>query len=257
MGFEKLLECTPGQEITIADLLDEINKKIDRTRLAGIMFDFTGLPENIPEGSLVCDGSEVSQTGYPELYAAIGDLWNNTGGVPSPGSGNFRLPPQEMGGLGLVTRGHAGIDIGTHQTNTNKVHSHTLNSHTHTMNHSHTLGDHTHTMNHGHTGSTDGVGDHDHKGVHSILCNACTGMGSDGSILDPNERGQDTSGGGAHSHTITLDDYTGNTGPSDNDNTSEYTGSTSGPDIDVTSDTGAEEARMESITVLKCIWTGQ
>ena len=42
---------------------------------------------NIPSGWLLCDGSEVSKTKYPNLYAAIGDLW----GVPNSSS-NFKLP---------------------------------------------------------------------------------------------------------------------------------------------------------------------
>lgn len=43
--------------------------------------------DKIPEGWLLCDGSEVSKTKYPNLYAAIGDLW----GVPNSSS-NFKLP---------------------------------------------------------------------------------------------------------------------------------------------------------------------
>lgn len=43
--------------------------------------------DTIPDGWLLCDGSEVSKTDYPELYKAIGDLW----GVPNSSS-NFKLP---------------------------------------------------------------------------------------------------------------------------------------------------------------------
>lgn len=43
--------------------------------------------DTIPDGWLLCDGSEVSKTDYPELYGAIGDLW----GVPNSSS-NFKLP---------------------------------------------------------------------------------------------------------------------------------------------------------------------
>ena len=43
--------------------------------------------DTIPDGWLLCDGSEVSKTTYPNLYAAIGDLW----GVPNSSS-NFKLP---------------------------------------------------------------------------------------------------------------------------------------------------------------------
>ncbi len=39
-----------------------------------------------PTGALACDGSEVAQSAYPELYAICGTLWG------SAASGNFRLP---------------------------------------------------------------------------------------------------------------------------------------------------------------------
>ena len=41
----------------------------------------------IPQGWLLCDGSEVSKTTYPRLFAAIGNLW----GTPSSSS-KFKLP---------------------------------------------------------------------------------------------------------------------------------------------------------------------
>lgn len=41
----------------------------------------------IPQGWLLCDGSEVSKTTYPRLFAAIGNLW----GTPSSSS-NFVVP---------------------------------------------------------------------------------------------------------------------------------------------------------------------
>lgn len=43
--------------------------------------------DTIPDGWLLCDGSEVSKTDYPYLYEAIRDLW----GVPNSSS-NFKLP---------------------------------------------------------------------------------------------------------------------------------------------------------------------
>lgn len=43
--------------------------------------------DTIPDGWLLCDGSEISKTAYPNLYEAIGDLW----GTPNSSS-NFKLP---------------------------------------------------------------------------------------------------------------------------------------------------------------------
>ena len=39
-----------------------------------------------PSGWLVCDGAEVSQTTYPDLFAVIGSLWGTAG------AGNFKVP---------------------------------------------------------------------------------------------------------------------------------------------------------------------
>ena len=55
----------------------------------------------IPDGWLLCDGSEVSKTEYPNLYAAIGDLW----GTPNSSS-NFKLPNLK----GRVPVGHDSTD---------------------------------------------------------------------------------------------------------------------------------------------------
>ena len=57
--------------------------------------------DTIPDGWLLCDGSEVSKTTYPNLYAAIGDLW----GVPNSSS-NFKLPNL----AGNVPVGYASAD---------------------------------------------------------------------------------------------------------------------------------------------------
>ena len=55
------------------------------TRLVGEIKMWAG--DAIPDGWLLCDGSEVSKTEYPYLYASIGDLW----GTPNSSS-NFKLP---------------------------------------------------------------------------------------------------------------------------------------------------------------------
>jgi microcystin-dependent protein len=66
---------------------------------AGSMIPFAGLLTNIPAGYLAADGSVVSQTQYPALFAAMGTSWN-TGGE---GPGNFRLP--DMRGRVMVGSG--------------------------------------------------------------------------------------------------------------------------------------------------------
>jgi microcystin-dependent protein len=54
----------------------------------GMIFPFAGSVTNIPLGYLLCDGSQVPQSIYQELYKILG----NTYGVPAPGSGTFYLP---------------------------------------------------------------------------------------------------------------------------------------------------------------------
>ena len=63
--------------------------------------------DTIPNGWLLCDGSEISKTDYPYLYASIGDLW----GVPSSSS-NFKLPNL----TGRVPVGYNSADTDTTET---------------------------------------------------------------------------------------------------------------------------------------------
>ena len=58
--------------------------------------------DTIPDGWLLCDGSEVSKTKYPNLYKAIGDSW----GVPNSSS-NFKLPNLK----GRVPVGYDSADV--------------------------------------------------------------------------------------------------------------------------------------------------
>lgn len=93
---------------------------------AGVAFDFYG--STAPAGSFACNGQELVQATYPELYAAIGDLWATTGGVAAPAAGNFRLPPQQVGDLGLYNRG-VGVTngvVGTYQEDVFKSHNHAM-----------------------------------------------------------------------------------------------------------------------------------
>lgn len=69
---------------------------------AGTILPFGGA--TAPSGWLLCDGSSVSQSSYPALYAAIGVLWGN------PGGGSFNLPD----GRGAFFRGAgtSGVHVG-------------------------------------------------------------------------------------------------------------------------------------------------
>lgn len=54
----------------------------------GFVMDFASTTSTAFPGWLLCDGAVLSQTEYPQLFAAIGSAFN-TGGE---GAGNFRLP---------------------------------------------------------------------------------------------------------------------------------------------------------------------
>ena len=66
---------------------------------AGMVSPFAGPVDNIPEGWLLCDGSEISRTEYANLYDAIGVCW----GV-GDGSTTFNLPDLR----GIFLRGVSG-----------------------------------------------------------------------------------------------------------------------------------------------------
>ncbi len=152
-------------------------------KIAGIIFDFYG---NVaPVDSLPCNGQEVSKTVYPLLYAAIGDLWAITGGVTAPGSGNFRLPPQEKDNFGLFFRGKGG-SIGEYQEDVIKEHNHTIN--------------------HNHGASSQSSGRHSH----SVKAQHDSALGTkSGSISSVPNYHYETNPAGEHSHNIGINSFNG------------------------------------------------
>jgi len=205
--------------------------------IAGVMFDFAGT--TAPEGSLPCNGQEVSKTQYPKLYAAIGDVWATTGGVPAPSSGNFRLPPQEIGGKGVFSRG-TGLGVGTYQEDDNKAHSHSASSDVNSVGH-------THIATHDHTATVSNSGDH----THALNANTIAYDGTSSAAAASPGTGfgsyNDTQPSGSHTHTVTVDTKTMNTREQSTDHTHPIT-------VD---NSGGDETLPRSITVLKCIWTGE
>ena len=211
---------------------------------AGVAFDFYGA--TAPSGALSCSGQEVSKTTYALLYTAIGDLWATTGGASSPSTGNFRLPPQELNGKGLYNRGKISTtSVGLHEESQNESHTHTGGSHTHTG------ASHTHSIYHNHGSATSSSDSHNHTSSIPQKANA-PGAGSN-SMVDGIGVSQGnytaTTTTDSHSHTLDIPGFTGNSGGA----SATTTGSAG---VVATTSSGGDETIPESITVLKCIWTG-
>lgn len=93
---------------------------------SGVILPFGGIAA--PTGWLECDGQEVSQTTYAELYAALGTTYNTqlnptTGSNwAAPAGGNFRVPDMRgmfMRGEGTPS-GKDAVTLGANQTEKTK-----------------------------------------------------------------------------------------------------------------------------------------
>ena len=73
-------------EDLFAALNAELDLKVSQSVPVGTIVPFGGEPENIPEGWLLCDGSEMSRSEYAVLFKAIGTAWG------SGSSSVFNLP---------------------------------------------------------------------------------------------------------------------------------------------------------------------
>lgn len=99
IGEEKY-QWSEFEEIrNMKDLKNEINRlRSDLSRVAesplGVVEMWAGV--EVPEGYVLCDGQELKQADYPELYGVIGDVFNNAanyqGFASSTKAGNFRVP---------------------------------------------------------------------------------------------------------------------------------------------------------------------
>lgn len=208
---------------------------------AGTIFYHAG--GTAPEGALTCDGQEVAQADYPELYAVIQDRWATTDGAAAPGAGNFRLPPR-------IVNGRAAFPYPATSANVGTAYGPLVGQHNHTMNHNHALaadaaksaGTHRHSVK-VFDGvdlspnplvearfdielSTDQDGAGSHKYADSPAGTPWSGFVGSASYL------QDS---GAHTHDVDIPNYSGNTGS---------TGT-------------ADDNRPPSIGLLMCIWTGK
>ena len=90
------LMVQPTENMCIGDLVKLLTYNtmvleryvLDRTAPAGMVQHFAGQLGHIPEGFLLCDGSQYSSSVYPRLYKALGNLH----GFKTLSAHCFRLP---------------------------------------------------------------------------------------------------------------------------------------------------------------------
>ena len=98
----EIMEGSQYREVSFAQLPSSPYSEVAHNATlfpAGMIMPFAGPAENIPDGWMLCDGSEKSRSDYANLYNAIGVSW----GVGN-GSTTFNLPDLR----GMFLRGVSG-----------------------------------------------------------------------------------------------------------------------------------------------------
>lgn len=162
---------------------------------AGTILPFGGIASNIPEGFLLCDGQQYSQTTYPELYTAIGLAWGGSGN-------NFRVPDLRGYFLRGVDGGstedpdaasrvakngsNSGNSVGSYQDGSIASHKHNVDL----------------------TGNTESDGAHTHDIPKSKIGNTTEGethiLRTSNLDIPHSAETQATESAGAHTHSVSL-----------------------------------------------------
>jgi microcystin-dependent protein len=126
-AFNVLLKTPTGAAVCIPQGLapkdivcDGVN--IRRMDVADIgQIAYFGRP-TVPPGWLECDGSAISRTSYPDLFAAIGTTWGAGNGATT-----FNLPDLKTAGRFIRSR-TASVAVGTLQAADIAAHNHTAST---------------------------------------------------------------------------------------------------------------------------------
>jgi microcystin-dependent protein len=118
----------------------------------GTVVAYAGDKNNVPEGWLICDGTSVLQSDYPQLYAAIGSAWGASGSsfnVPdlrgmflrgvNDGRSDAYKDPDSGSRVALKAGGNTGDKTGSIQAGETKSHNHSASAsnsgaHSHNIN---------------------------------------------------------------------------------------------------------------------------
>ena len=172
---------------------------------------YSGPTSLIPNGWLICDGAAETRADLPNLSA----LYELSGYPYGAGNGSTTFNKPDLrarvpiaSGTGFVTPGATGgAGTVTLTTANMPAHSHTVNSHSHTMSHTHSI-DHNHA-----SVNTSSAGTHNHDPEIGIGWVAWSpGTGSETLPAGNNTVNVQMDDAGAHTHTVDLPNYTGTSG---------------------------------------------
>lgn len=156
VGDNLILKTRDGTEIDAGSVRGEKGDTgpIGVPVAPGIISMFGG--DVAPAGYLLCDGTAVSRTVYPELFAAISTSWG-----PGDGTSSFNLPLIQD--RIPVAKGSAAWANALAKTGGSK--DLVVVSHAHDIGHSHSVAQHQHSADHNHAASSDWQSsDHQHAG---------------------------------------------------------------------------------------------
>jgi microcystin-dependent protein len=171
----------------------------------GTIVPFGGDAANVPEGWLLCDGSEINRTEYADLFAVISVYWGHGDasstfnvpdlrglflrGVDDPtGSNPAGEDPDADDRSAINDGGNAGDFVGSYQI--------------------HNTESHRHSIEHNHPSITVSGGSHSHT-IPAKINDAGWG-GNSVRRSDAYETTVTTNSGGSHSHSVNLPNFTGN-----------------------------------------------
>jgi microcystin-dependent protein len=178
----------------------------------GTILMFAGTSENVPIGFLLCNGGEISQSVYPQLFGYYQTLSFPYG--TGNGSTTCNLP-------NLKSR--FPIGVGTNVSSLGSTggtlnHVHTMGDHTHTQTHTHSMShthniDHNHTINHKHSIAAH---THDMDHIHWVPAHyhgvSGSASGANHSHFVPTSNATAAGASGIRGGTTTTPSYTYNTG---------------------------------------------
>lgn len=167
----------------------------------GTIQQWAGGSTLLPTGWLVCDGSNVSRSTYPELFALLGTTYGS-----GDGSTTFGIP--DLRGrtpVGVGTGNYSGTQtarvLGAKGGRESVVITDAeMPSHSHAMNH-----------NHG-TITTSASGSHTHSAADGQFVNFGTNSNAGLSVSTGGSRQNETGYAGNHTHSLTIPSFTGATG---------------------------------------------